>query len=91
MKGDGSLRRVKKGIKIPSLDSQELAAMAGRTLVYGQGGAGGTSNLSSFLLQNQRVGCSSSSQPHHDSLFISSSSPSFLGKKLLQILSLNWR
>ncbi|CDP14863.1 unnamed protein product [Coffea canephora] len=55
--------------------------MAGRTLVYGQGGAGGTSNLSSFLLQNQRVGCSSSSQPHHDSLFISSSSPSFLGSR----------
>lgn len=59
--------------------------MAGRTLVYGQDGdagpAGAASNMNSFFLQNQGVACPSS-QLHHDSLFISGSSPSFLGKNL---------
>ncbi|KAA8542386.1 hypothetical protein F0562_023478 [Nyssa sinensis] len=50
--------------------------MAGRRGIYG-GGSGG-SNINTVLLQNQRLPCSSSSEPL-DSLFISGSSPSFLG------------
>ncbi|XAR50092.1 hypothetical protein NMG60_11004325 [Bertholletia excelsa] len=50
--------------------------MAGRRMVY-VGGAGG-SNTTTVLLQNQRV--SSSSEPL-DSLFLSGSSPSFLGSR----------
>lgn len=51
--------------------------MAGRKLIYGGDGAIGASNMDSFFVQNQRVSCSSS-QPR-DSLFMSSSSTSFLG------------
>uniref|UniRef100_A0A5B6ZLQ3 Homeobox-leucine zipper protein n=2 Tax=Davidia involucrata TaxID=16924 RepID=A0A5B6ZLQ3_DAVIN len=51
--------------------------MAGRRGVYG-GGSGG-SNMNTVLLQNQRLPCSSS-EPL-DSLFISGSSPSFLGSR----------
>uniref|UniRef100_A0A5B6ZPE2 Homeobox-leucine zipper protein n=1 Tax=Davidia involucrata TaxID=16924 RepID=A0A5B6ZPE2_DAVIN len=52
--------------------------MAGRRGIYG-GGSGG-SNMNTVLLQNQRLTPCSSSEPL-DSLFISGSSPSFLGSR----------
>lgn len=56
--------------------------MAGRRMLYGGascgGGGGGGESTNTILLQNQRVPCSS--EPL-DSLFLSGSSPSFLGSR----------